>query len=235
MDLMTLTLSWRDVSIRLAVALVAGLVVGVNRGEHGKAAGLRTTLLVCLAACIAMLQVNMLLLQAGKPANSFVVLDLMRLPLGILSGVGFIGAGVILRRDGIVTGVTTAATMWFVTVIGLCAGGGQIALAVTGLLLAMVVLLALGVLEKRLPRNRRGWLTLEYDRSSDARTSVIERFRQQRCSLNSRTLRLATGTNRIEECFEVRWRAPLRNNAVEHLVGRLMDQEGHVTAWSAEQ
>jgi putative Mg2+ transporter-C (MgtC) family protein len=54
--------------------------------------------------------------------------DLMRLPLGILIGVGFIGGGAILRRDDIVVGVTTAATLWLVTVIGLCLGGGQLAL-----------------------------------------------------------------------------------------------------------
>jgi MgtC family len=52
----------------------------------------------------------------------------MRLPLGILTGVGFIGGGTILKRGDLVTGVTTAATLWLVTVIGLCFGGGQLAL-----------------------------------------------------------------------------------------------------------
>jgi putative Mg2+ transporter-C (MgtC) family protein len=89
-----------------------------DRGEHGRAAGLRTTLLLSLAACVAMLQGNALMYIVGKTPDSFVVLDLMRLPPGILSGVGFIGAGAILRRDNLVIGVTTAATMWFVTVLG---------------------------------------------------------------------------------------------------------------------
>jgi len=80
--------------------------------------GLRTTLLVCLAAAISMVSVNLFLATAGKPSDSFVVLDLMRLPLGILTGMGFIGGGAILRRDGLVVGVTTAATLWFVTVMG---------------------------------------------------------------------------------------------------------------------
>jgi len=87
-----------------------------------------------------MLQANLLLTTNGKTADSFVTLDLMRLPLGILTGMGFIGAGAVLRRDGLVLGVTTASTLWFVTVIGLCFGGGQISLGIVGLLLGLVVL-----------------------------------------------------------------------------------------------
>src|ERR1700752_937738 len=107
---MTSSLSWTDVAIRLALTVLAGMVVGYNRSEHGKAAGMRTTLLVCLAASVAMIQVNLLLPTAGRHPDSFVMNDLMRLPLGILTGVGFIGGGAILRRDNMVVGGTTAAT-----------------------------------------------------------------------------------------------------------------------------
>src|ERR1700733_12134943 len=129
---MPLNIGWRDIALRLALTLVAGILIGVNRSEHGHAAGLRTTLLVCLAASLSMLQVNLLLPMAGKTSSSFAVMDLMRLPLGILSGMGFIGAGAIVRKDNFVHGLTTAATIWFVTVIGLCFGGGQIALGAVG-------------------------------------------------------------------------------------------------------
>src|SRR5262249_12866451 len=126
--MMPLNLTLRDVILRIVCTLIAGAIMGYNRGEHGKAAGLRTTMLVCLAASLAMLQVNYLLPLAGRPAGSFIMNDLMRLPLGILTGVGFIGGGAILRRRDIVTGVTTAATLWYVTVLGLCFGGGQLIL-----------------------------------------------------------------------------------------------------------
>src|SRR5215475_4281882 len=121
-------IGWHEIALRLVLTVIAGLLIGYNRTEHGKAAGLRTTLLVCLAASFAMIQVNLLLPTAGRAPDSFVTNDLMRLPLGILTGVGFIGAGAILRRRDVVTGVTTAATIWYVTVIGLCFGGGQILL-----------------------------------------------------------------------------------------------------------
>ncbi|MCI0151745.1 MgtC/SapB family protein [Paraburkholderia sediminicola] len=235
MQLMPLVLTWQDVAIRLAVALAAGTTIGLNRGESGKAAGLRTTLLVCLAACVAMLQVNVLLPQAGKPENSFVVLDLMRLPLGILSGVGFIGAGAILRKDGLIMGVTTAATLWFVTVIGLCAGGGQIALAVTGTALGLIVLQVLGVLERHLPRNHHAWLTFEYVAASRERGEVIARLEQQRCHVDSKGVRMNASNGLLEERFEIRWRAPLKSNAVERAMSALVSASSHAASWSVEE
>lgn len=119
---MPTTLGWNEIALRLTLTVIAGGLIGLNRGEHGRPAGLRTTLLVCLAASVAMIQTNLLIRTLGKTPDSFVVMDVMRLPLGILSGMGFIGAGAIVRRDNMVLGVTTAATLWFVTVIGLCFG-----------------------------------------------------------------------------------------------------------------
>ena len=122
---MTTILTGQEIALRLGLTVLAGALIGFNRSEHGRPAGLRTTMLVCLAASLSMIQANLLLGAAGRPADSFVTLDLMRLPLGILSGMGFIGGGVILKRQNLVFGITTAATLWFVTVLGLCFGGGQ--------------------------------------------------------------------------------------------------------------
>src|ERR1700761_7044021 len=105
---MPLIVHWPDIALRLALALIAGFFIGFNRGERGRPAGMRTTILVCLAGCFAMILANILLNTNGMPAVSFVKFDPMRLPLGILSGIGFIGGGAILRRDNMVVGVTTA-------------------------------------------------------------------------------------------------------------------------------
>jgi len=135
-------------------------LIGINRGEHGRPAGLRTMLLVSLAACVSMIQVNLLLAARGKAPDSFVVMDLMRLPLGILSGMGFIGAGVILHKNNLVVGVTTAATLWFTTVIGLCFGGGQIALGSVALGLGLVVLWLLKPVESWWKQDMQADLTI---------------------------------------------------------------------------
>lgn len=121
-------IQWQQIALRLVLTVLAGGLLGVERSRTGHFAGLRTTVLVTLAASVSMIQMNLLMESNGKPPNSFAVMDLMRLPLGILTGVGFIGAGAILRKDEMVVGLTTAATLWFGTVIGLCLGGGQLIL-----------------------------------------------------------------------------------------------------------
>jgi putative Mg2+ transporter-C (MgtC) family protein len=145
--------SWSEVAARLLLTMIAGAIIGTNRGVRGHAAGLRTTILVGLAASVAMVQANVLLSVEGKTNTSFGVMDLMRLPLGILTGVGFIGGGAILRRGDLVTGVTTAATLWVMTVIGLCFGGGQIELGIAATILTTFTLWVLKWADERIPRD----------------------------------------------------------------------------------
>ena len=157
---MPLTLQWEEIALRLVLTIIAGTLVGIDRSERGQAAGLRTTILVCLAAAVAMIQTNLLLPLGGRSPDSFVSLDLMRLPLGILTGMGFIGGGAILRRGEMVVGVTTAATLWLVTVIGLCLGGGQLALGMTTLAITLLVLWALKRLEALIRQERHATLSV---------------------------------------------------------------------------
>jgi putative Mg2+ transporter-C (MgtC) family protein len=151
---------WQAIALRLVLTVIAGGALGVERSRNGHPAGLRTTLLVTLAASIAMIQMNLLMQTNGKPHDSYVELDLMRLPLGILTGVGFIGAGAIVRKDEMVLGVTTAATMWFATVVGLCLGGGQIILGSVATVVGFVVLFGLRFVENRLNQYELASLTL---------------------------------------------------------------------------
>nr|WP_112177849.1 MgtC/SapB family protein [Paraburkholderia unamae] len=239
MNPMPLVITWPDFTMRLVIAVVAGTLVGLNRGESGNAAGLRTTLLVCLAACLAMLQVNVLLVQQGKTQDSFVTLDLMRLPLGILSGMGFIGAGSILRKDGLVQGVTTAATMWYVTVIGLCAGGGQYVLALAGTVLGLVVLQSLEHVENRLPRGRRAHVTLGHDAGHDACKLIDEALHGRKCrvlllGVTHHTAETAAH-RRLDASFEVRWQARTGDDSVEAALSTLVASLHEESSWSLER
>jgi putative Mg2+ transporter-C (MgtC) family protein len=203
---MPLTLSWHDILIRVALTVLAGFLIGTDRGEHRRPAGLRTTLLVCLAASLAMIQVNLLLGMAGKPPNSFVQLDLMRLPLGILSGMGFIGAGAILHRNDLVMGVTTAATLWFVTVIGLCFGEGQIGLGLTGLVLGLIILRSLKWVEKQLQRDRRASLVIVTDSFGVSERDISSVVSAGGCKIVSSSVALLAPPRQSKFRFEVSWR-----------------------------
>src|SRR5262245_32768245 len=195
-----------DLVLRLALTMLAGLLIGYNRREHGKVAGLRTTVLVCLAASVAMIQVNVMLPTAGKPSDSYVTLDLMRLPLGILTGVGFIGGGAILRRNDLVIGVTTAATLWFVTVLGLCFGGGQIVLGLTALALGFLRLWGLAFIEERLEREHRADLTIETDAEGPSEESIQRRL--ARLGLKASSCHVTLSGRRRELAFVVSGRRP---------------------------
>jgi putative Mg2+ transporter-C (MgtC) family protein len=203
---MTVLLPWQTIALRLALATVAGALMGLDRSEHGRPAGLRTTMLVCLAAAVAMIQTNLLLGTAGKPADSFVMLDLMRLPLGILTGMGFIGGGAILRRDGFVLGVTTAATLWFVTVVGLCFGGGQLKLGVAALALGVLVLSGLRALEHRLPQDLHGTLRLTLTEDGTVEAAIRSRALAEGCRLSVTAVEHARHSRQRVVEFSVQWR-----------------------------
>ena len=158
---MTLDLIWQDIAFRLLLTLIASGLIGFNRQARGHAAGLRTTILIGLAAAVAMVLANLLVSTAGKTAASFATMDPMRLPLGVLTGVGFIGGGAIFRRGDLVTGVTTAATLWMVTIIGLCLGGGQLGLGTAATGLTLATLLVLRAVDHRIPQENRGMLVIE--------------------------------------------------------------------------
>jgi putative Mg2+ transporter-C (MgtC) family protein len=180
--------TWYAIALRLLLTVIASGVIGFNRDEHGHTAGLRTNILVGLAACIAMVQANLLINSNGKATDSFVVMDTMRLPLGILSGIGFIGAGAIIKRGESAVGVTTAATIWFVTVMGLCFGGGQIGLGLAAFALCFVVLAVLKRLELSMSREQKGTLKIVVSADGPDQDELADLLKRAGLSLTNPSL-----------------------------------------------
>jgi putative Mg2+ transporter-C (MgtC) family protein len=144
-----------ELLLRLLVAAVLGAALGWEREVRQKAAGLRTHMLVTLGAAVftvlALEAVDTL--AARYPASN---LDPTRVIEGIVGGIGFLGAGAIIRSKGGVRGLTTAASVWICGAIGAASGFGAYGLAVLGAAFALVTIAGLGVLERRLePRKRK--------------------------------------------------------------------------------
>ena len=119
--------SWEDV-IKIVLAILAGGLVGMEREFRDKAAGFRTLIFICVgSAAITMLSARL------APAS-----DPNRIAANIVTGIGFLGAGAILRDGVRVTGLTTAATIWLVAAMGMAIGGGQYLLA--GLLVGFAII-----------------------------------------------------------------------------------------------
>ncbi len=130
-----------DHVIELAMAFGLGAVIGVERDLHGRAAGLRTHMLVCAGA--ALYTISSTYLEGGDPG---------RIAAQIVSGIGFLGAGTILKAGLNVRGLTTAACMWLVAAVGMACGLGEFFLAILGTFGTLLVLLVAKRIENLLHR-----------------------------------------------------------------------------------
>jgi putative Mg2+ transporter-C (MgtC) family protein len=203
---MPLHLSWPDLALRLFFTVLGGCLIGMNREEGGHAAGLRTTVLVCAAASLSMILMNELLVVTGKTPDSFVVMDVMRLPLGILSGMGFIGAGAILHKGNLVHGVTTAATLWFVTVMGLCFGSGLFVLGTISLVLGLFILSGLKIIEYRSKQDRHATLTILTGISAPSDEEIVRAITEAGYKIRYLSLHFDENVAVREFSCEVHWR-----------------------------
>lgn len=147
-----------DAFIKFAVALMLSGAVGYERQRRGEAAGLRTHILVCLGATLLMIISDHLAREWSANATQ-VWLDRGRIAAGIITGVGFLGAGAILHFGREQHGLTTAAMLWFVATLGVAIGLGYFAISVLATLFALLVVIELGRLEKFMPS--RGYFLLE--------------------------------------------------------------------------
>jgi putative Mg2+ transporter-C (MgtC) family protein len=224
--LMAPEIHWPAIALRLALTVIAGILLGTERSRSGHAAGLRTTLLVMLAASVAMIQMNLLMESNGKPQNSFAVMDLMRLPLGILTGVGFIGAGAIIRKNELVIGVTTAATLWFSTVVGLCLGGGQLILGSVSAVIGFLVLWGLRWFESHVELYQLAELKLTISEDHLTAEDLRDRLRASRFRIKTLSVtHFAKEHINKFEC-EVRWPSQKENAEVPPLVAELEQLPG---------
>ncbi len=168
-------LATQALTIPILFSLLTGALVGLDRELQGKPAGLRTHMLVCFASTLLMLlaaRQNQWALDL-LPDTQMVV-DLTRMPHGILTGIGFLGAGVIFREGASVQGLTTAASLWVTAALGIVYGVGQVELGILGTVVTMLVLVALRVLQLILPSRAqlRIRITLAREAALDPRALI---------------------------------------------------------------
>lgn len=184
-------MTWTDLLFRMISALIAGGLIGLERQVHGRPAGLRTHILVSTGACIAV--------TAGIAATRLlpgITVDVGRMAAGIVTGVGFLGAGTIVHyREG-VGGLTTAACIWFTAMTGLLSGFGFLLFAGLASIFALLVLVILELFEDRLPAASywRLKIRLENCESSQAIEACRKVIMANRLHVKSSTLNISHGT-----------------------------------------
>ena len=155
MDFITDLLSKLDFATidPLLIAALLGGIIGFERERSGKVAGLRTHILVSLGAALASI-ISLYLFENYPSVNGEYGFD-YHLIANIIVGIGFIGAGTILKRENKIEGTTTAASLWVVAVIGIASGLGMYSAAITTTVIVYVVLAGLWLVEKYLTREMR--------------------------------------------------------------------------------
>jgi len=205
---------------RLVLAGVLGGLIGLERELKAKPAGLRTTLLICVgAALFTKLSLEIAMLAGG--GGDALRADPARLAAQIVPGIGFIGAGAILHARGRVTGLTTAATLWVVTAIGIAVGAGAYVEAIGTTVMVLGTLLLLGRLE-RLVRLRMA--NRKYTAAVDAESDTFERLIE---SLHGGTLQLRVDTmEKVGEDLEVTFRLIGPQHEHDKLVKAMIREKG---------
>lgn len=139
--------------LRIFVAGILSGIVGWERERHARAAGFRTLILVGMGCCLAMvvsLRIPELFSEVDSP---YLRIDPARIAYGVLTGIGFIGAGTIIRSKGNVRGLTTASCLWGVSAMGLAVGCGYYFLGIGTTLFIITTLLTLKTIELKIPRD----------------------------------------------------------------------------------
>ena len=146
-DLAALSLGWKEICMRLLCAMIVGMVIGTEREYTHRPAGMRTHILVALGACAVMITGQLIFAQY-RPYGS--TADPARLSAQVITGVGFLGAGTILREGTHVKGLTTAASLWAVACLGIAAGAGYYIVALAGMVFIFITLTVIEVLQTKL-------------------------------------------------------------------------------------
>ena len=138
-----------EIIFRLLLGALVGGIIGFEREVHGRAAGFRTQLIVCVAAVLIMIVSENYYFYLHN-LDSSLRIDPARISAGALIGIGFLGAGVIIKSGFAIRGLTTAASIWIVSAIGLSIGGGLYLEGIVTTAITIIALLALRIIEKKI-------------------------------------------------------------------------------------
>jgi putative Mg2+ transporter-C (MgtC) family protein len=206
-----------DLFLKFLTATILSGAIGLEREYHGRAAGLRTHILVCLAstAIMSISQAAQVVFES-QGAESVFRIDPWRLAAGIVTGIGFLGGGAILKSNDLVRGLTTAACVWFVAAIGIIIGTGLYAPAIMITAFGLVTLTGLEPLGKRIPSEKFGKIEIisEMESAEKIETSCLDILKQYSISIvgsvisadartSQRTLTLEIKTRKIKNKHEI--------------------------------
>lgn len=220
-----------DTAIKLAVATVLGGILGLERERKHRAAGLRTHIVVCMASTLVIIVSNYLA-KGWLTDSGDAVHDRGRIIQGILQGVGFLGAGAIINVGNIHRGLTTAAMIWFVAILGIAVGLGYFGIAVVATIFALAALLLFEPIGNWLSGSSEHLLHLKIPGGAERAGEVKTFIEDEGCVVD--VARIAY--NKQEEEVELRFRLGLaQRKSIEEIMNRLTAKFPDLTDASVER
>ena len=172
--------------LKIMLAALAGAAIGFEREKHGRPAGLRTHLLVSAGSCLMMILSEAFYLKYGDlSATGVVRLDPSRAAAQIITGIGFLGAGVIIKEGFNVRGLTTAACLWMVSGIGMAFGMGMVSAGTIATVVALFSLLILKKLEPKFQKDRYLHLNITVTAEPDIYPQLEYVFSERKLRISS--------------------------------------------------
>lgn len=163
-----------EIFIRLIIAVILGGLIGLEREFHGRPAGLRTHILVCLGSAIIIASSQFFQeFYILKGSDSIFRIDPSRIAAGVVTGIGFLGGGAIVKSENIIRGLTTAACIWFVAAIGIVVGSGLYIPAIIGTILGLVLLVGLDPIDHFIPSVKYDKLTITSELETSQEVSQL--------------------------------------------------------------
>jgi len=205
-----------DYFIRLLVAMLLGGLVGLERQIRGRPAGLRTNILVCLGSATIIVAFQKLFMECQLNAASTMRFDPARAAAGVITGIGFLGAGTIVKSKDFVRGLTTAASIWVVSAIGITVGLGEYDIA---LALTLLVLIALYVLH-HIPIRSDHFFTLNLEWHGDLKLldEITDQLRAGQLNIRNRKILRQPKTGKCQATLILQYRkssCPLLDRIIE--------------------
>lgn len=166
-----------ELVVRIAVGTALGAVIGYERDIHGRPAGLRTHAIVALASATFMVVSSHFVYFQDYKANDLVNVDGSRIAASVVSGIGFLAGGAILRTGFTIQGLTTAAGLWLVAAIGLCAGSGMFVESVAATIIGIGTLTILRRFEDKDDRSFARRLVLDLGDAAPPNAAIVDLLR----------------------------------------------------------
>ena len=173
-------MTFGTVALRLGLSILAGGLIGLERTYYGRAAGFRTHVLVCSASAILVLLTDLYIAVGFGQTVARLNLDPLRVVQGIMTGIGFLGAGVIMREGTSIHGLTTSACIWITAAIGIIIGSGFYGPGALATGATLVTLIAFRWLERRFPTTQYGNLTVRFTGDIDEMEKDVRAMIRQR-------------------------------------------------------